>query len=26
VPGADHNDLGSDDVFWPSVARFLAER
>jgi len=26
VPGADHNDLGSDDVFWPSVARFLAPR
>ena len=26
VPGADHNDLGSDDVFWESVARFLAER
>lgn len=26
VPGADHNDLGNDDVFWPSVAKFLAER
>ena len=26
VPGADHNDLGSGDVFWESVARFLAER
>jgi uncharacterized protein len=26
VPGADHNDLGNDDVFWPSVARFLAQR
>jgi pimeloyl-ACP methyl ester carboxylesterase len=26
VPGADHNDLGGDDVFWPGVVRFLAER
>ena len=26
VPGADHNDLGNDDVFWPTVAKFLAER
>ena len=26
IAGADHNDLGSDDVFWPSVARFLTAR
>jgi pimeloyl-ACP methyl ester carboxylesterase len=26
VPEAGHNDLGNDDVFWPSVARFLEER
>ena len=26
VHGADHNDLGSGDAFWQSVARFLAER
>jgi pimeloyl-ACP methyl ester carboxylesterase len=26
VPGADHNDLGSDDAFWRSVAGFLGER
>jgi hypothetical protein len=26
VPGADHNDLGSDDAFWPGVTAFLAQR
>ena len=26
VPGADHNDLGNDGVFWEGVGRFLAER
>ena len=26
VPQAGHNDLGSDDTFWTSIAQFLAER
>jgi len=26
VPRADHNDLGNDETFWKSVARFLGER
>jgi hypothetical protein len=26
VPGADHNDLSSDETFWKGVARVLAER
>jgi pimeloyl-ACP methyl ester carboxylesterase len=26
VPGADHNDLGSDAAFWRGVAGFLGER
>lgn len=25
VPGADHNDLGSDEAFWKGVAEFLAK-
>jgi hypothetical protein len=26
VPGADHNDLGSEETFWKGVAGFLGER
>jgi pimeloyl-ACP methyl ester carboxylesterase len=26
VPGAGHNDLSNDEIFWDGVRRFLAER
>lgn len=26
VPGADHNSLGSSELYWTTIARFLAER
>jgi len=26
LPGADHNDLGSQPAFWPAIDTFLRER